>query len=110
MAVGEGEYVSATFTTFLVVGVLILLTYIERILDDVNNLKIYKIECATKENALRDFEILLQQHKLRARNIKKIKTKESMTGQWEAYGKSKNHAKFIAEVWKDQRVMCFEFE
>ena len=109
MSVGAGYYIIATIASVLIVAVLAFLYYIERRIDEANKMKTYTIAYLWNETVFRDFEKQFRDHGLKCKSIKQIKKKESMTGTWEAYGKSANHEAFIAAVLRDQRVECFEF-
>jgi putative Mg2+ transporter-C (MgtC) family protein len=109
MGIGAGyEWVS-------VIGVLIILLMLfvfglmENWIDHINQMRNYKIVTSFKEVTMHRFEKCFQDHHLKYKRGREIKTIESITGEWFVRGSKKNHLAFINTILNDPDVLRFEY-
>ena len=109
MGIGAGYYFASASASVLILIVLAALPYCERVIDKLNQSKIYLIKCTYSENAVVHFEQLLQQNNLRYRLTNQIKEANELSTTWQVQGHAKNQQRFISTVTKDETIRRFEY-
>src|SRR6185369_14226430 len=79
MGIGAGYYAASAFASIIIVFVLAILPYVERIIDRANQLRVYTITCIFADNAVPDFELLMKQHGLRYKVSGQAKNNEYLS-------------------------------
>ena len=110
MAIGSGHELIAILTCLLVLGVLFLFSVLEGWIDQVNQIRNYKIVCDFENETLHRYEDLLRRHHLKFKRSRQTKsTADIITGEWVVQGSETNHRHFIHEILRDPTVKAFEF-
>lgn len=109
MGIGAGYYFASASASVLILIVLAALPYCERVIDKLNQSKIYLIKCTYSENAVVHFEQLLQQNNLRYRLTNQIKEANELSTTWQVQGHAKNQQRFISMVTNDETIRRFEY-
>ena len=109
MGIGQGYYFASTTASILILIVLAILPYLENFIDQLNQSKLYIIQCDFSENARLRFEQLFRQFNLRSKSVKEIKEGNDLSMTWQVQGRAKNHEQFIAAIVKDAAVKRFEY-
>lgn len=109
MGIGGGYYFASASASVLILFVLAVLPYFENVIDQINQLKVYSIQCDFADGKRAKYEQLLNQYKLKFRLSKEIKEGNSLSVTWQVQGHAKNHQQFIDEVMRDETVKRFEY-
>ena len=109
MGIGAGYYFAAASASILILIVLAALPYCERVIDKLNQSKVYIIKCSFSENAVPQFEQLLKQYSLRYKLTNQVKEGNHLSTTWQVQGHAKNQQQFITAVTKNETVMRFEY-
>jgi putative Mg2+ transporter-C (MgtC) family protein len=109
MGIGGGYYFASASASIFILMVLAVLPYLENVIDQINQLKIYIIHCDYTENKKTEFEHLLKKYYLKFRLTKQVKEGVNLTFTWEVQGHSKNHAQFIEMLLNDESVKKIEY-
>jgi putative Mg2+ transporter-C (MgtC) family protein len=112
-ALGMG--VGAGFTWISIAGCILLLpilyafTYIEKWLDRLNSLHVYKIVCSYKPEMIEDFEKKFKAHRLRTGRGVFRREGDQFYATWNVQGPEKKHQQLIHEILNDPSIKTFEF-
>ncbi|HVT83629.1 MAG TPA: MgtC/SapB family protein [Chitinophagaceae bacterium] len=109
MGIGGGNYFAATVAGISILVVLILLPYVERIVDKMNQFKTYTIECSFEPGIIQHFESTFKKYELRYRLVSESKEGKDLKLSWETQGHLKNHNKFLEAIITDEAVLRFEY-
>lgn len=109
MAAGSGYFQTAYIGTGIILIVLIALVYVQRIIENTNQLRNYKIVCPYHIETLKKYEQLFKQCHLKALRGKQNKTYDTITGNWLVQGSIKHHEKFIEILLADDEIKEFDF-
>lgn len=109
MGIGAGYYQIAIFATILVLAVLILFSFMDRLIDRLNQLREYKISYPYEENQQHKYEDLIVQYGLNIKSRSQSKQGNIITGRWSVTGSEKKHHDFIELILKDNTVTAFNF-
>lgn len=108
MAIGAGYYFAAGYAGVLILIVLVLLPSIEKLIDRLNQTKVYTVHCDYDTGRRQHFEATMQQHRITGKLIKEIKDEHQLLLSWQAQGKASSHAHFIAVMMENPLVKKFE--
>ncbi len=109
MGIGAGYYFAAAMASLLIVVVLAVLPYLERVIDHLNQLRIYTIQCEYTDTKQVQFEQLMKKYHLRYSSSSVVKAGTDLTITWQVYGHLKNHQGFIQVIMNNQDVKIFEY-
>jgi putative Mg2+ transporter-C (MgtC) family protein len=109
MGIGAGYYLAAAAASILILVVLAVLPYLENVIDQLNQQKIYTIEFTYSNELKRQFEQLLKQCHLKYKLIRQVKEGNDLSVTWQAYGHAKNHEQFITAMMEDTAVKRVEY-
>jgi len=109
MEVGAGNYRTAFIGTGIILVVLVLLVYVQEVIEKVNQLRNYRIVCAYQAETLKKYEDLFKKHHLKALRGRQSKKGQSITGFWLVQGTTLNHEKLIKELLTDSDIIEFDF-
>lgn len=109
MAAGSGNFFTAYIGTVIILVVLVMLVYVQRVIENTNQLRNYKIVFPFKMESMKKYEKLFKQCHLKALRGKQNKNREIITGNWLVQGSEKHHEKFIKIILQDNDVYEFEF-
>ena len=109
MGIGGGYYFAAAYASSLIMVVLALLPYCEKLIDSLNQTKEYAIKGDIVENIPFKIEQLLQLHHLKFRLVRQLKEGSDISGTWQVMGSAKNHKNFIAAAMNDESIKRFGY-
>lgn len=110
MGIGQGFYLASASASILILLVLAVLPYFEKMIDQLNQMKLYSVQCQFATDAKERIETLLKQHKLRSKFTKHIKEGNQLSLNWQAHGHVKNQALFIKAMLEQDFIYRFEYE
>lgn len=108
MGIGAGRYYEAAYASILILIVLSLLPYVERLIDRLNQIKEYTIENTLPEETTGGIERLLQQHRLKWKIVKQVKEENTLTSIYQVRGHAGNHTRFMEDLIRDKKVLKME--
>lgn len=109
MGIGSGHYYETACAAILILLVLTVLPYVERVIDNLNQTKEYTIQNQLPEETTGDIEKLLQQYHLKWKLVKQVKEGNILTNTWQVRGHAKNHKHFMESLLQDKRVLKMEY-
>lgn len=109
MGIGAGLYQASLMGMALVLFVLVMLSFLDKALDRINQMREYKISYAYEEDHQHKYEQLIGHYKLSIKRRSQSKQGNIITGTWMVTGSEKNHHAFIDHILKDTSVMAFNF-
>ena len=109
MGIGAGYFKLSIIGGIATLVTLNLLTYIEELIEKINQSREYRIMCNYKHETLERYEEIFRKHHLKFSRNKQSRTNENIIGLWTVKGSEKNHRNFIQEILKDDSVKEFDF-
>ncbi|MBA2329716.1 MAG: MgtC/SapB family protein [Flavisolibacter sp.] len=109
MGIASGNYLLVLLSTFLVLIFLYIFTFLENWIDKINLSRVYKIVVPYNADALKNFENLFKDYKLKYKIDKQIKNEHYISGSWLVTGPAKAHAGFIDKILNDSTIKEFEY-
>lgn len=109
MGIGAGFYWASACISVLILVVLILLPYLEKVIDQLNQLKEYTIKCDFSDHIKYHYEEILKNCKLRFKLVNQEKEGSDLSFTWEAQGHAKRHEAFVNAMMKDTTAKRFEY-
>ena len=109
MGIATGQYTLVGIGTLIVLASLFLFTWLEDLIDVVNQSRTYRIVSPYREDLLHQYERSLKQCKLRYKRLKQTKSGDKLIGTWLVQGTEKHHTRFIEKILHDPHVSEFEF-
>ena len=109
MGIGGGYYFAAGYASFLIMVVLIVLPYVERWIDRLNQTKEYSIRCLFFHDATSHYQQLMKEHQLRYILIRQLKDGPDLSLVYEVQGRAKNHGAFVAVALKEKSIIRFGY-
>ncbi len=109
MGIGCGYYFASVLGCILVVSVLFLFSFFDRLLERYNQLRTYRITYADNDKEHNKYELLMKQYNLTVKSRAQIKNGNIISGTWIVKGNEKNHHEFINYVLDDSTVSEFGF-
>lgn len=108
MGIGGGYYMEAAGASLLILAVLAVLHSWEHMIDRLNQVRTYSLECNYAPEALDYFEDLIQASQLKFKLIKQLKSGENLFLVWEVQGHEQKHRELATLLMNDSRVARFE--
>jgi len=109
MAIGAGFEWIAIAGCILLPPILYAFTYIERWMDQLNRLHVYKIVCTYEEDIAVRYQQLFQRHGLKCDNGMFKRDGNHFSATWTVQGANTSHQKVIREILNDPTVTSFEW-
>jgi len=109
MSIGAGYTLFAGIACLSILIVLYLFTKIESLIDQVSQIRSYKIVCDYENETLQRFETAFKEHHLHFKRSRQMKAGGVITGEWIVKGSEKNHRHFVHNILRDPTVKAFEF-
>jgi putative Mg2+ transporter-C (MgtC) family protein len=110
MGIGAGFLLIASVAAGLILVVLFIFSLVEKRIDEVNQIRNYKIVCPFENETLHRYELLFTSHHLRFKRTRQGKSLENMiSGEWVVQGSERNHRHVIHELMRDPSVKALEF-
>jgi putative Mg2+ transporter-C (MgtC) family protein len=109
MAVGCGQFSLTIWVTSIAMVILLSFSWFQRFIDTVNQEKLYKITFGEDQmDQILFIEQLFNSYRLECFRVKQIKHKEEIVIVYNANGKEKNHALFLAELYRQDQIRAFD--
>lgn len=110
IAIGAGYLWVAVIAAGLTLLVLFIFALLEGWIDQVNQIRQYKIVCPFENETLHRYETLFRTHHLKFKRTRQGKSAENMiTGEWIVQGSDRNHRHVIHELMRDPSVKVLEY-
>ena len=109
VGIGCGYYMASIFGCTLVMIILVVFSFMDRVLDKINQLREYKITYPYEDNLDHKYEDLMIQYGLSIKSRTHEKIGNIITGSWTVTGSEKAHRKFIDFIIKDHTVTEFSY-
>ena len=109
VGIGCGYYMASIFGCTLVMIILVVFSFMDRVLDKINQLREYKITYPYEDNLDHKYEDLILQYGLSIKSRAHEKCGNIITGSWTVTGSEKAHRKFIDFIIKDHTVTEFSY-
>jgi putative Mg2+ transporter-C (MgtC) family protein len=109
VGIGCGYYMASVLGGLLVLTILFLFSFLDNALDNVNQLREYKITFPYEQDNEHKYEELMREFGLRIKSRVQNKTGNIITGTWMVGGSKKKHHSFIDKVLRDASVTEFAF-
>jgi putative Mg2+ transporter-C (MgtC) family protein len=108
VGIAGGYYVLAGAAAIVALVVLAVFPAIEHWIDNVRDLRTYRIKCRMSSELFADLEGIIRDSGLRARHGKRVKTGESMICSWDLFGLPERHHELIDKLIHHPDVVDFE--
>ncbi len=109
MTVGSGNMQVAWLGTAVVLLVLFSFTFVEKIIDKMNQVFHYTIVLQNQPENLEHMQQLIKNHRLSYHLEKQSKNEDEVSTTWEVTGKAQAHDQFLKALLRDQSVRKFHF-
>jgi putative Mg2+ transporter-C (MgtC) family protein len=109
VGVGSGEYFLCASTSVVILLILLGFTKMEKLIDDLNQTRTYRIVCDYEDETLFHYEELFRKHHLKIHRGKQLREQGNITGSWELQGRTKDHEELTDKLLKDPKIKAFEF-
>lgn len=109
MGVGAGYTWISIAGCILLLPILYAFTYIEKWLDRLNKLHVYKLECQYRPDLVEEYEQKFKAYRLRPEAGIFRREGDSFSATWNVQGPEKKHQQMIREILNDPAVKSFEF-
>lgn len=109
MEAGAGNFKTAFISAAIILVVLIVLVYVQEVIEKVNQLRNYRIVCNYQDETLKKYEQLFIKHHLKPLRGRQSKKGNSITGNWLVQGATGDHEKLIKELLTDNDIIEFDF-
>ena len=104
MGIGGGYYFASASGSILILFILLILPYFQKIIDKKNQLRVLTIEYQQNSGALELCENLMKQHRIRYQMVKQIREKENMTAVWEIHGNQTHFISFNNRIMAEPSI------
>lgn len=109
MGVGAGYEWTAIAGCILLLPILYAFTFVEKWLDRLNSLHVYKIVCPYRPGIREEYEQKFRAYRLRTESGLYKREGDSFSATWNLQGPEKKHQQLISEILADPSVKSFEF-
>ncbi|MDP9230360.1 MAG: MgtC/SapB family protein [Bacteroidota bacterium] len=109
MAIGAGLYVTAAIGCIIVFMILSVFTWVEKLVDNMNQEHEYKIVTSYQPDVFIPYERMMKENGLKFKRDKSTKIENDITGNWKVSGSKKNHERFIKTMLQDNSIKKFDF-
>ncbi|RQO32527.1 magnesium transporter MgtC [Taibaiella sp. KBW10] len=108
MCTGSNHLYLALLGTIIVLVVLAFLYPLQKVIDDRNRVRTYKVSTARIED-IAYCEMLFKQYSLRFTLEGQKKTDESLSTNWAVSGRRSKHDELVNQLLTDARILAFQF-
>ncbi len=109
MGIGIGHYFASACASVLILIVLAVLPYLEKIIELLNQSKIYAIEYDFIEGKRVQYENLMKHYHLKFKLASETKEGNYVILNWQVQGRANNHQMFIDDMMKDDSIKKFGY-
>jgi putative Mg2+ transporter-C (MgtC) family protein len=109
MGIGAGYEWMSIVGCAMLMPILYAFTFVEKWLDKLNKLHVYKIVCPYREEVLEEFEKRFKAHRLKSERGVFRREGNNFSATWNVQGPEKNHRVLIHEILEDPSIKSFEF-
>lgn len=109
MAVGAGYELLSIWATFIVMAVLVLLMYVQRGIESLNQERSYEIVCPFDQNDSDHYEMLFKRYHLKVVHSSQKKIDQQIVGRWILMGSAKNHQELTQYLLNDKNIQELSF-
>ena len=109
MGIGAGYEWISVIACAMIMTMLVIFGFLEKYIDQLNQMRNYRIESDFNEEGMRRFEKCFKNHHLKYKRGREIKSGDMMTGEWFVRGSEKNHLAFIHQMLNDPQIKRFEY-
>ncbi|MDJ1468587.1 MgtC/SapB family protein [Cytophagaceae bacterium DM2B3-1] len=109
MCIGSGYYSIAMVGVVLVLFILFLLVYVQRLIDHKQQIRNYRIVFKQGQGSIKHYEKELRRFDLKIKQSKHNRIGNLVTATWTVTGSEKNHKEFSQEIFDNPEIHEFEF-
>ncbi|MDK8754993.1 MgtC/SapB family protein [Acinetobacter radioresistens] len=109
MAIGAGYIALGLYGTILVLLILSLLTYLEKMVEEFNLIRDYKMICHYEQGLSHYYEQLFKQYGLKAKHVLQVLKSDEIILHWNISGKRQRHDLLVEELSQDPRIKRLSF-
>jgi putative Mg2+ transporter-C (MgtC) family protein len=109
MGIAGGHYFASGCASLLVVIVLAILPFFEKVIDKLNQSKTYTIQGDYSGNIQSKIETAFKMCNLKFKLVKQTKEANDISMLWHAEGAAKQHERFITAMMEDIGIKKFEY-
>ncbi|EJO35111.1 MgtC/SapB family protein [Acinetobacter radioresistens] len=109
MAIGAGYIALGLYGTILVLVILSLLTYLEKLVEEFNLIRDYKMICHYEQGLSHYYEQLFKQYGLKAKHVLQVLKSDEIILHWNISGKRQRHDLLVEELSQDPRIKRLSF-
>jgi len=109
VCIGAGYYLVAMFGCALVIMILFIFSFFDRVIDKINQVREYKITYPYEEHEQHKYEDLIEKFGLVIKSRSQNKAGNIIKGYWAVKGSEKKHHAFIEHILQDASVTEFDF-
>ncbi len=109
MAIGAGYIALGLYGTILVLVILSLLTYLEKLVEEFNLIRDYKMICHYEQGLSHYYEQLFKQYGLKAKHVLQVLKSDEIILHWNISGKRQRHDLLVEELSHDPRIKRLSF-
>jgi len=109
MAIGAGYIALGLYGTILVLVILSLLTYLEKLVEEFNLIRDYKMICHYEQGLSHYYEQLFKQYGLKAKHVLQVLKSDEIILHWNISGKRQRHNLLVEELSQDPRIKRLSF-
>ncbi len=109
MAVGAGYLETAVMSLGIVMIVLVILVYFQKQIENLNQLRNYRIVYDYKKAGFDKYEMLFQKYGLKAVRGALSKSEDKITGYWIVQGSKSRHNRLITALLEDEDIRELDF-
>lgn len=104
MGIGGGYYIASASGSLLILFILLILPYFQKIIDHKNQFRILSIEYQQNSGALEICQDLMKKYKIRHQMVKQIREKDNMTTVWEMHASQANLISFSNTIMAEPSI------
>jgi len=108
MGIGCGQYWTSACASLLILIVLTLLPYAEKMIDNWNQFKTYTVQCDYTTEQVKRIEAVFNNFKLKYNLVSQVKDGNKLTMQWSVQGHASKHRQLTDILMNDPSVNKFE--
>jgi putative Mg2+ transporter-C (MgtC) family protein len=108
MGIGGGYYFAAGAASVLILFILIVLPYLQRIIDRFNQTKTLTIRCLKQPGLIEKCEEQMRIHSIKYRLLKRIVDDDHFVLTWFLQGRDENMNRFISQFMNDPDIQKME--
>lgn len=104
MGIGGGYYIASASGSLLILFILLILPYFQKIIDKRNQFRLLTIQYPQNSGAFEICQDLMKQHKINYHIVKQIREKENMTTVWEIHANQTNLLLFNNRIMQESSI------